>query len=96
MGNAVCTVNYPNSLSHGVPSMTSGKVGDTAPGMIRLEKREGTAVGVEGRITFRKNIKTTRWSYKKTNSSEIGGSVSIERGVTVDPIQEKAEVSAKV
>ena len=76
--------------------MTSGKVGDTAPGMIRLEKREGTAVGVEGRITFRKNIKTTRWSYKKTNESGIGGSISIERGVTVDPIQEKAEVSAKV
>ena len=97
MGNAVCTVNFPNSLTADDPSMTSGKVvSRNVPGMIRLEKREGTACGLEGRITFRKNVLTTQWSYKKTNSSERGLTFTAERSNTVDPIQEKAEVQTKV
>ena len=97
MGNAVCTVNFPNSLTADEPSMTSGKVvSRNVPGMIRLEKREGTACGLEGRITFRKNVLTTQWSYKKTNSSERGLTFTAERSNTVDPIQEKVEVQTKV
>jgi len=97
MGNAVCTVNFPNSLTADEPSMTSGQVvQQNVPGMIRLEKTSGTACGLEGRITFRKNVKNTEWSYKKTNSSERGLTFTTERSSTVDAIQEKAEVQTKI
>ena len=52
MGNALITIHHPTSLEHGIPSLEAGKIVDTTTSMIRVEKKDGAAVGVGGRQSY--------------------------------------------
>eukprot|EP00064_Thunnus_orientalis_P024513 superscaffoldBa00010625_g24808 len=81
MGNAAVTIHHPTSLDTGVPYLEAGKILEKIPGMIRLEKRDGAAVGCGGRITFKKNVLESQWTYKVTRqfsaNFEIGEELTV-------------------
>ena len=82
MGNAVITIHHPTSLDHGIPYMESGKIRDVTTSMIRLEKKDGAAVGCGGSIHFKKTVKDSSWTFKcsKTNNfgMEVGSKFSVK------------------
>ncbi|WP_165734463.1 hypothetical protein, partial [Polaribacter sp. 20A6] len=88
MGNAVITIHHPTSLDHGIPYMESGKIVDTTTSMIRLEKKDGAAVGCGGRIIFKKNVAESQWTYKVTKQTasnfEIGQEITVEAGTNAE------------
>lgn len=56
MGNAAITIHHPTSLDHGIPYLESGKIANTTTSMIRLEKKDGAAVGCGGHVVFKSTI----------------------------------------
>lgn len=79
--------------------MIHGKVTeDNSPGMIRLSKRDSALIGCKGQIEFKKNILSTQWSYRKTNSKSVGGSLggSLGGNVTLGGEATKKEATAKI
>jgi len=99
----MCTIHYPNSLSHGIPHMIHGKVlEENSPGMLRLIKRDAALIGCKGQIVFKKNILSTQWSYRKTNTKSIGAKVGagFDNSITLGPSAggkaTKEEATAKI
>lgn len=95
MGNAACTIHHPTSLDVQPPYLESGKQLEATTSLIRFEKRDGAAVGVGGRVAFKKNIKESSWSFKytKTQSTNIG--ISVGEEVDVNAVL-KAEAVTKL
>jgi len=83
MGNAVCTIHHPTSLGLPPPYLSAGReahIGKTGC-QVRFVKRDGTACGVGGRQTFKRNVQESQWSYKYTKTTRK--SLSIEYGAEV-------------
>lgn len=82
MGNAAITIHHPTSLESGIPYLEAGKVLEKTTSMMRLEKRDGAAVGCGGRITFKKNVLESQWTYKVTrqfsSNFEIGNELTVK------------------
>lgn len=81
MGNAAVTIHHPTSLDHGIPYLESGKIVHVTTSMIRLEKKDGAAVGCGGRVTFKKNVASSEWTFRvvkeNTTSLSVGTEVTI-------------------
>jgi len=96
MGNAAITIHHPTSLDHGVPYLEAGKIIDATTSMIRLEKRDGAAVGCGGRITFKKNVLESNWTYRVTktisSSFEVGTEITVKAS---DKREADANIAAK-
>ena len=81
MGNAAITIHHPNSLDHGIPYLESGKICDANNSMIRFEKKDGAAVGCGGRVTFKKTVASSEWTFKIRKENLVGLSVGVHIGV---------------
>ncbi|KAL2095346.1 hypothetical protein ACEWY4_010065 [Coilia grayii] len=94
MGNAAITIHHPTSLDHGIPYLESGKIVDSTSSMIRLEKRDGAAVGCGGRVVFKKNVLESQWTYRITKEIsshfEIGTEMTVEASKEVEANQKIA------
>ena len=93
MGNAAVTINHPTSLDTGDPYLEAGKILNKIPGMIRLEKRDGAAVGCGGRVTFKKNVLESQYTFRITK--QVSASFEVGREITVTAGSE-LEASAQV
>ena len=84
MGNAAITIHHPTSLKVEPPYLESGKIINSTGAMIRVEKKDGAAVGCGGVFTFKPNVQDSEYTYKitKANSQnvEIGHEVSVIAG----------------
>ncbi|CAK6983105.1 hypothetical protein%2C partial [Scomber scombrus] len=93
MGNAAITIHHPTSLDNGIPYLESGKIVSKLPSMIRLEKKDGAAVGCGGRVTFKKNVLESEYTYKITR--EISSSFEVGEEITVTA-SDKPEASRRI
>ena len=95
MGNAACTIHHPTSLDAQIPYLESGKMLEKTNSQIRFEKKEGAAVGVGGRVVFKKTVISSQWSYKYSKSSTRNLGISVGAEVKVDS-EGKAESVRKL
>ena len=84
MGNAACTIHHPTSLEAQIPYLESGKILEKTTSLIRFEKRDGAAVGVGGRVVFKKNIVSSNWAYKYSKQSSMDLGLEIGKEITMD------------
>eukprot|EP00064_Thunnus_orientalis_P025415 superscaffoldBa00012799_g25782 len=96
MGNAAITIHHPTSLDTGVPYLEAGKVLEKIPSMIRLEKRDGVAVGCGGRVTFKKNVLESEWTYRVTRQFSLNFEIDDELTVKAsDQPEATRKIAAK-
>ena len=90
MGNAAITIHHPTSLKADTPYLEAGKIIDSTGSLIRVEKRDGAAVGCGGVFIFKKNVHESTYTYQITKSN----SQSFETSVTAAS-KEKGRVNQK-
>ena len=82
MGNAESTIHYPSSLSATVSYCESGKFDYPSTTMLHFEKSTGAAVGCGGNVVFKKNVKSSSYTYKITKANsfkcEVGEEITVE------------------
>ena len=87
MGNAAITIHHPTSLKAEPPYLESGRLvepGGMTGSMIRVEKKDGAAVGCGGVFSFKKIVKESSYTYKITKANSQNFKIGHETSVTAE------------
>ena len=85
MGNAAITIHHPTSLKVEPPYLESGRLVEAPTGsQIRVEKRDGAAVGCGGVFSFKKIVKESSYTYKITKANSQNFKIGHETSVTAE------------
>ena len=84
MGNAAITIHHPTSVKAEPPYLESGKIANTTCSLIRVEKKDGAAVGCGGVFSFKKIVKQSEYTYKITKANSQNLTIGHETSVTAE------------
>ena len=95
MGNAAITIHHPTSLKVEPPYLESGKLVNMTGSLIRVEKKDGAAVGCGGVFSFKKIVEQSDYTYKITKTNSQNLAIGLETTITADE-PEKGRVNRKL
>jgi len=94
MGNAAITIHHPTSLKVDTPYLESGKLLESTGSLIRVDKRDGAAVGCGGVFYFKQIVKQSNYKFKITKTNSQNLKIGAENSV-IAADQQKERVKRK-